>query len=136
VIDLELATDLRDAGLAWTPGVHDRFAIPGHDLDDRVFALNDMSTEIRRFGDESAIMFNGAVEWSLDWIMREKVVWLPTEAQLRAALGRRFVSLSRAGAAYVCRAESREGLSEFTGASAEEAYALALLDLLRAQSTA
>ena len=79
MIDVALAAKLRDAGLEWTPTVHDRFAIPAHDLDDRVFSLNDMSTEIRRFGDQSAIMFNGAVEWSLDWIMREKVVGRPTE---------------------------------------------------------
>lgn len=128
MIDIGLATKLRDGGLQWTPAVHDHFAIPGHDLDGRVFSLNDMSTEIRRFGDHSAIMFNGAVEWSLDWIMREEVVWLPSESQLRDLLGDRFVALDHPGPAFTCRTTfDQEG---FSGDTASEAYALALLATL------
>jgi len=123
-----LATKLRNAGLRWTPLVHDRFAIPDHDLDDRVFSLNDMSTEIRRFGDQSAITFNGAVEWSLDWIMREQVVWLPSESQLRELLGSRFVALERTESGFVCRTTFDE--SGFEAETVGEAYGLALLATL------
>lgn len=128
MIDIGLATKLADAGLVWTPAVHDRFAIPGHDLDGRVFSLNDMSTEIRRFGDRSAIMFNGAVEWSLDWIMREKVVWLPSESQLRDLLGDRFVALDRDATGFTCKTTLDS--NGFAGDTASEAYALALLATL------
>jgi hypothetical protein len=133
VIGLDLATQLRDAGLAWQPALHDRFAIPGHDLDDRVFALNDMSTEIRQFGGEAAITFNGAVEWSLDWIMRDDVVWLPSETQLRTALGSAFVGLVRDESGFRCQADPGSGLLEFNGANASDAYGRALLALLSEQ---
>lgn len=130
MISIGLATRLRKAGLRWEPAVHDRFAIPDRDLDGRVFSLNDMSTEIRTFANQSAITFNGAVEWSLDWILRDEVVWLPTEEQLRDLLGDRFLGLEREGEGYVCRVEMRGDPARFSGASAADAYGEALLALL------
>lgn len=130
MISLDLAIDLRDAGLAWQPAIHDRFAIPGRDLDDRVFALNDMSTELRQFGGDAAITFNGAVEWSLDWILRDEAVWLPTETQLRQRLGERFVNLTGEPDGFRCTALTDDGPRDFVAPGAADAYGAALLAIL------
>ncbi len=131
MVSLELARELQEAGLVWEPREHDRFAIPDRDLDGQIFAINDLSTEIHEFGPLRAITFNGAVEWSLDWILSEDVVWLPTESQLRDAVGEAFVRLDQTIDGYRCtfRLEGRE--SHETAGSAPDAYALALLALLR-----
>ena len=131
VLSVDLARALQSAGLVWNPAVHDRFVIPDHDLDGQIFALNDLSTEIHEFGTMRAITFNGAVEWSLDWILSEDVVWLPDESQLRAALGDSFVGLERSIDGFICRFrvdgtdDSRRAL---TGA---DAYGRALIAVLK-----
>ncbi len=88
MITIELARQLRDAGLEWLPAEGDRFIIPDRDLEEHVFSISEMTVEVRRFASESQISFNGAVEWALDSIEQGEVVWLPSEAQLRDRLGR------------------------------------------------
>ena len=132
MVSVPLARRLQQAGLAWNPAIHDRFAIPDRDLDGQIFALNDLSTEIHEFGTMRAITFNGAVEWSLDWILSEDVVWLPTESQLRAELGDAFRALERSEPGYRCTFVV-DGESEQAEAStAPDAYAEALIRLLQA----
>jgi hypothetical protein len=130
MVSVALARRLQQSGLVWNPAVHDRFAIPDRDLDGQVFALNDLSTELHEFGTMRAITFNGAVEWSLDWILSEDVVWLPTEAQLRHQLGDAFEKLEATDDGYRC-AFSVDGGTEYADAhAAADAYATALLRLL------
>ena len=42
------------------------------------------------------LRFNGTVEWALDSIQQDEVVWLPSEEQLRGAARRRLPGLDRA----------------------------------------
>ncbi|MDH3500645.1 MAG: hypothetical protein OEM97_11010, partial [Acidimicrobiia bacterium] len=132
VLSTELARALQVAGLVWEPAVHDRFVIPGRDLDGQIFALNDLSTEIHEFGTTRAITFNGAVEWSLDWILSEDVVWVPDEGQLRDALGETFLSLDRCSDGYTCRFRLEGAEVTCTAAGAAEAYGHALLATMEA----
>ena len=46
MIDVQLAQELKEAGLVWKPGPGDRFAIPDRDLDDDVFVLSNMTIEV------------------------------------------------------------------------------------------
>ena len=125
-----LAVRLRTAGLEWQPRLHDLFMVPGRDLDDRVFAISDMTIDLEYFAGHSTIMFNGAVEWSLDSIVRDDVVWLPTESQLRALLADRFESLVRNDGVYRCTIRFGDEPRTFDHAEPAEAYGLALLAVL------
>jgi hypothetical protein len=133
VISRSLAIRLRDAGLEWAPQPHDLFAIPDRDLDDRLFVVADLSTEITEIAGLRTITFNGVVEWSLDWILSEDVVWMPSEAQLREQVGASLVALERMAAGYRCTVEMGSQLRRFDAADAADAYATALLELLEAQ---
>ena len=128
VLSADIAQALQRAGLRWEPRVHDRFIIPDRDLDGKVFALNDLSTE---FGPLQAITFNGAVEWSLDWILSEEVVWLPTETQLRQAMGEAFVALERIGQVWRCRYTIEGEERAVEAESGADAYGLALIEVLQ-----
>lgn len=128
---VELALRLRAAGLRWNPAPFDFFHIPDRHLDDEIFVIADLSVDVQRLADGiAAITFNGAVEWSLDYILQQDVVWLPTEAQLRELLGTRLTSLERAGDRWICRAGLEGGPRSFEASSAADAYGLALLHLL------
>jgi hypothetical protein len=86
MITLQLARQLKSAGLKWRPEIHDFFAIPERGMDSRVFVVSDMHTNIEvRFG-QQVVAFQGASEWALDYLVASEVVWLPGEAQLRVAL--------------------------------------------------
>jgi hypothetical protein len=126
VIPLGLAARLRDAGLGWKPAVGDRFAIPDRGLDDEVFVVSNMTIEVHDFPDGAVIGFNGTVEWALDDVSKDEAVWLPREDQLRELLGAAFHRLERDGDRY----RVLVGETEYTGGSPEEAYGLALLELL------
>ncbi len=77
------------------------------------------------------ITFNGVVEWSLDWILSEDVVWMPSEAQLRERVGANLVALERTPDGYRCTVECRQsGTRQFDSAEAADAYAAALLALV------
>ena len=128
MISIDLARRLRDAGLTWQPANGDRFFIPDRDLDAHTFAISDMSVEVRSVPGGREIAFNGAVEWALDAIRKDEVVWLPSEYQLRTRLGERFRSLERIPDGYRCVT----GDGGFDAVSASDAYALAVLATLRA----
>jgi hypothetical protein len=131
MISVRLASRLRAAGLAWRPRQFDFFHIPDRDLDERVFVIADLSADVQPLADGiAAITFNGAVEWSLDYILQQDVVWLPTEAQIRARLGEALQALERTEGEYVC-VISHEGVTErYPATSASDAYGEALLALL------
>jgi hypothetical protein len=126
VISIDLARELRDAGLEWSPADGDRFFIPDRDLEGQTFSISQMTIDVREVPGGQQIAFNGAVEWALDAIMQREVVWLPSEAQLRDRLGAHFERLERFGDRYRCAADGRS----FEAGSAADAYGLALLDYL------
>ena len=130
MISVELARLLRDGGLHWQPARYDVFFIPDRGFDDRVFVLADMTIDVQRLAGGAAITFNGAVEWSLDSIMHGEVVWMPTEAQLRALIGDRLVALTRDAGEYVCAVDVGDEIAEYRDAGASNAYGQAVLALL------
>ena len=133
MISIELARELAAAGLTWTPANGDRFFIPDRDLDEEIFAISEMTVDVRKVPGGKEIAFNGAAEWALDAIEQHHVVWLPSEAQLREALGDRFVALERSDAGYTCLTNRRHQSAGYSAADAADAYALALLDRLNRQ---
>ena len=93
MIDVQLAQQLKDAGLAWKPGPGDRFAIPDRGLDEDVFVLSNMTIEVHSLPEGRVIGFNGTTEWALDDVELEETIWLPREDQLREMLGEAFIGL-------------------------------------------
>ena len=131
MIALQLARELLESGLAWKPATGDRFAIPDRDLDSSVFVLSDMTIEVHNLPQGPVIGFNGTTEWALDDVEKDEAVWLPREDQLRELLGRTFRGLTRTDDAYRVSTTLLGTDRAFEAPSAEEAYGLALLDLLR-----
>jgi hypothetical protein len=130
VISIPLARKLHAAGLHWQPHDGDRFFIPDRDLDDQTFAVSRMTIDVRTVAGGIEIAFNGSVEWALDAILKQEVVWLPSEAQLRGLLAERFVSLAPAPGGFACRADIDGLRRSFEAATAADAYGLALLAAL------
>jgi len=124
MITTELASRLRDAGIAWTPASGDRFVIPDRDLDDQVFVISDMVIEPQDVPGGRVIRFNGTTEWALDSIPADLVMWLPREDQLRDLLAGRFVRLEAVGDGLVV--VLADG-SRHADTDAERAYARAVL---------
>ena len=146
MIPLALAVKLKEAGLVWRTNTHDFFAIPGHDLDDRIFVLADMVAFTELVQGWPAVAFHGTAEWALDYIFTDEIVWMPTEEQLRDAL---VDNLRRDGDAppalrlsygpgdgYRCEVGFRGQTVPFDGPTAGEAYALALLHVLEQRNRA
>ncbi|MGC9399014.1 MAG: pilus assembly protein CpaE [Anaerolineae bacterium] len=139
MIALETARTLKEAGLRWLPRDGDRFAIPDRGLDDHVFVVSRMSATVQRLRGHLVIAFQGAYEWALDYIWLDEVVWLPHEAQLRAALEAHLVSspgqptlrLTGTPGGYVCEILFRGSYLTFEADDAGEVYAEALLYILR-----
>ncbi len=100
-------------------------------MDDEIFVLSDMTIEVHALPEGTVIGFNGTVEWALDDVDITEAVWLPREDQLRSLLGAGFERLEAVNGGYrvVCRRGS------FEAPLVEEAYALALLDLVRAANS-
>jgi hypothetical protein len=132
VIGVELARQLREAGLAWKPALGDRFAIPDRDLDEEVFVLSNMTVEVYSMPEGRVIGFNGTTEWALDDVELDETIWLPREDQLRELLGGTFRALRRDPAGYEVTIELLDEERAFTAGSPTEAYATALLHLLAA----
>ena len=132
MIGVQLAQQLKDAGLGWKPAAGDRFAIPDRDLDDEVFVLSTMTIEVYDVPNGPVIGFNGTTEWALDDIERDEAIWLPREDQLRAMLGAAFQLLSRDGDGYLVGVR---GQPDACAATPEDAYGVAVLNLLRAGFT-
>lgn len=130
MITLDLARDLRDAGLRWNPANGDRFVIPDREMDDRVFWISDMTVEVRPTPVGTAIMFNGTTEWALDAVMQHEVIWLPRETQLRQTIGPAFIALQATDGGLSCVVDLDGAPVAHEGVSAAEAYGRALLHLL------
>ena len=76
MISRDLATQLAPY-LAWTPANGDQFFIPKPEIADSVFLVSDMVVELVVRGGRSRFHFNGTVEWALDSVASDDVVWLP-----------------------------------------------------------
>ena len=130
MIGVQVAQQLKDAGLVWKPAPGDRFAIPDRDLDDQVFVLSNMTIEVYNVPDGRVIGFNGTTEWALDSVEDRDAVWLPRENQLRELLAGTFRSLDRVNGDWRVRLEINSVPAQVQHPDAEQAYALALLQLI------
>lgn len=133
MIPVDLARELLDAGLIWSPMPGDRFVIDGGGLDQDVFYLADMTVEVHEFVGGSVIGFNGVAEWALDSVSLTDTVWLPREDQLRAVLGHDFVGLGVDEEGYAVVALVDGAPKSFSHQDAETAYGMATLAVLRAR---
>jgi hypothetical protein len=132
VIGVQVAQQLKDAGLVWKPAPGDRFAIPDRDLDDQVFVLSNMTIEVYRVPEGRVIGFNGTTEWAMDDVEIDEALWLPREDQLRELLGGTFRGLRRSATGYSVETSLLGEDRVFDAAGPEQAYAQALLHLLAA----
>jgi hypothetical protein len=141
MLTLATALALKEAGLTWQPRLHDFFAIPQTELEDRLFVLTDVMVDREVVQGWPAFSFNGAVEWALDYVFQAEAVWVPRDDQLLAELVARVARCSLVmdgdGAGYRCFYEqaalSPDGEPThqmFAATTGAEAYALALLSLL------
>jgi len=130
MISRELAGRLAP-NLTWQPANGDVFFIPRPEIAESLFTVSDMVVELVTRNGESRFHFNGTVEWALDSVESDAVVWLPREDQLRELIGPYFLSLDASSDGFVVtvsgpgRAFHTEPRSE-----AADAYALALLYVL------
>jgi hypothetical protein len=145
MLPVDLARRLHAAGLRWTPAPGDRFVLPDRGMDDEVFVISDMTVEVHEFPSSTVIGFNGTTEWALDSVEQHEALWLPHEHQLRGLLGGLFRSLVRDGhdsevegddaigwTVTLALPDAASGPREHavTAGTAEQAYALALADVL------
>lgn len=131
MISVDAARDLQEAGLIWSPLPGDRFVVAQDALAQDVFYLADMTVEVHQFVGGSVIGFNGVAEWALDSVDLHETVWLPREDQMRAVLGEAFVGLARNHDQYTVVAVIEGQRRDFPHHDAEQAYAGALLAVLR-----
>jgi len=135
MVSVDLALQLRSAGLRWAPARGDRFVLPGRGMDDDVFVLSDMTVEVHDFPGGSVIGFNGVTEWALDSVDQREALWIPAEDQLRRLLGGLFVRLESlpldTGAdAFEVTLRMPDGEQRFRAADPAHAYGEALLAVL------
>ena len=135
MISAPLARALRDSGLVWHPAAGDAFLIDLVEVDDEVFYLSDMTVEAHTLITGTELGFNGTTEWALDSVAIDDALWLPSETQLRALLGRSFRSLESLAAVARVSAQIDGTILGFEAELAEDAYARALLALLDAVTT-
>ena len=131
MISTELALSLRVAGLIWHPRSGDRFQLDEPEFEADVFTVSEMTIEPREYPTGKILSFNGTTEWALDSVALEDALWLPREDQLRELLRGAFRALRRLDDTH--RVEivlSGESL-EFEHPEPSDAYALAVLELLR-----
>lgn len=141
MLSVDLARQLHEAGLIWSPLAGDRFVVDRAGMAHDVFYLADMTVEVHEFVGGSVIGFNGVAEWALDSVALDDTVWLPREDQLRAVLGHDFVGLGKQGATgegddgevYAVVALMEGKPRTFTHRDAEQAYGLACLAVLGAR---
>ena len=135
MIGVQVAQQLREAGLTWKPGPGDRFAIPDRDLDDDVFVLSNMTIEVHTLPEGPVLGFNGTTEWAMDDVELDEALWLPREDQLRELLGGTLQALRRAESGWDVEITLLGDTRTFTALTPEDAYAAALLHLLAAATT-
>jgi hypothetical protein len=130
VISRDLASRLAPV-LDWTPANGDQFFIPRPEISESVFTISDMVVELVVRNGESRFHFNGTVEWALDSVESDAVVWMPREDQLRGLLGDAFLSLDRLGEGFVVSGTGPGGAFHTEPRpDACDAYAEALLVVL------
>ena len=131
MISTDLALALRDAGLSWHPASGDRFQLDEPEFEADVFTVSEMTIELRRYSTGTILAFNGTTEWALDSVALEDALWLPREDQLRELLRATFRSLTRLEDAYRVDAVIQGEPMSFEHPEPADAYALALLELVR-----
>ena len=136
MISRDLASRLAPV-VDWTPANGDQFFIPRPEISESVFTIADMVVELIVKQGEARFHFNGTVEWALDSVECDLVVWLPREDQLRGLLGDAFLSLDRVGDGFVVSGAGPAGAFHTEPRpDACDAYAEALLVVLPARSPA
>lgn len=135
MIGVQVAQELKAAGLLWKPAAGDRFAIPDRDLDSDVFVLSHMTIEVHTLPEGQIIGFNGTTEWAMDDVELDEALWLPREDQLRELLGGTLRALRRAEPGWAVDLTLLGEDRTFAAATPEAAYAAALLHLLAAATT-
>ena len=133
VLSVASARALREAGLQWTPARGDCFVMPDRGMDADVFVLSDLTIEVQHFPTGPVIGFNGTTEWALDSIEQSDALWLPAEHQLRELLGEAFAGLAPTSNGYRVTLRVDGMTSGYDGPDPAEAYAQALLHLLRSR---
>lgn len=131
MISTERAQELRDAGLVWTPRSGDRFQLAEPEFEADVFTVSEMTVEPREYPTGRILAFNGTTEWALDSVAQEDALWLPSEAQLREMLRGAFRSLRRLADTHEVEIAVGSDVFVFEHPEPADAYALAVLELLR-----
>lgn len=138
MLSLTTAKALHEAGLAWTPADLDFFAIPLPGFEDQVFAISNMTVLAEPIRQNLALTFHGVAEWTLDHIWAGEAIWLPREDQLRDLLEDRLsgqpgggLCLCAVSLGYRCELRQQGQTLAFEEFEASEAYAAALIHLLR-----
>jgi hypothetical protein len=130
MISTELALALKEAGLIWHPASGDRFQLDEPEFEADVFTVSEMTIEPRDYPTGRILAFNGTTEWALDSVALEDALWLPREL-LRGA----FRSLRRLEDTHeveiALKSGERDDLLRFEHPEPADAYALAVLELLR-----
>ena len=131
MISTEMALALREAGLVWHPRSGDRFQLDEPEFDADVFTVSEMTVEPRDYPTGRILAFNGTTEWALDSDATEDALWLPSESQLRELLRSTFRSLRRLSDTYEVEIAVGGSTIVFDHPEPADAYALAVLELLR-----
>lgn len=131
MISTDLARELRAAGLVWHPASGDRFQLDEPEFDADVFTVSEMTIEARSYPTGTILAFNGTTEWALDSVALEDALWLPREDQLRELLRGAFRSLTRLSDTHRVEISFAGEQVALEHPQPEDAYALALLTVLR-----
>ena len=131
MISTELAVALRDAGLIWHPRSGDRFQLNEPEFEADVFTVSEMTIEPREYTTGKLLAFNGTTEWALDSVALEDALWLPHEHQLRELLREAFRALRRLPDTHEVEIVLGGERRVFEHPEPADAYALAVLELLR-----
>jgi hypothetical protein len=102
-----------------------------------------MAIRVALLHGQPTVMFQGAYEWALDYILLTDVVWLPAESQLREEVEALLpvsvaptLRLTRTAGGYVCEITEGGDYTTHAGEDAVSAYGRALLHLLMPQEDA
>lgn len=138
MVSVELALQLKEAGLVWQPSEGDSFTVPGTDLSEPPFLISSMAAHVQMMKGFPYVMFHGSTEWAMDQILTHDVVWLPSESQVREELEQRLdafgqpnIRLQRLPDYYHCAIVFHGTDLLFVAPSASDAYAQALLHVLQ-----